>query len=106
RNRDVVREDCPRLPSSYLDRFHVDAAVFSADALAFLVKTMGEDRVMLGSDYPFPLGEQQVGSLIRSHEALPAPTREKLLHENASAFFGLDAGRIGMSGAAAVRRSA
>jgi len=61
---------------------------------------------MLGSDYPFPLGEQQVGSLIRSHEALPGPTREKLLHENASAFFGLDAGRIGMSGAAAVRRSA
>ena len=106
RNRDVVREDCPRLPSSYLDRFHVDAAVFSGEALAFLVKIMGEDRVMLGSDYPFPLGEQQVGSLIRSHEALPAPTREKLLHANASAFFGVDAGRFAVSGAAAVRRSA
>src|SRR2546430_11201698 len=37
RNRDVVREDCPRLLSSYVDRFHVDAAVFSADALTFLV---------------------------------------------------------------------
>jgi aminocarboxymuconate-semialdehyde decarboxylase len=101
-----VREDCPRLPSSYVDRFHVDAAVFSGDALAFLVKIMGEDRVMLGSDYPFPLGEQQVGNLIRSHEALPMPTREKLLHANASAFFGLDAGRSAMSGASAARRSA
>jgi len=29
RNRDIVREDCPRLPSSYVDRFQVDAAVFS-----------------------------------------------------------------------------
>ena len=106
RNRDVVREDCPRLPSSYVDRFHVDAAVFSGDALAFLVKIMGEDRVMLGSDYPFPLGEQQVGSLIRSHEALPTPTREKLLHANATAFFGLDAGRSAVSGAPAARRSA
>jgi len=67
---------------------------------------MGEDRVMLGSDYPFPLGEQQVGSLIRSHEGLPAPTREKLLHANANAFFDLDAGRIAVRGAAAVRRSA
>ena len=90
RNRDIVREDCPRLPSSYVDRFFVDAAVFSGDALSFLVKTMGEERVMLGSDYPFPLGEQQVGNLIRSHESLPARTRECLLHANATRFFGLD----------------
>jgi aminocarboxymuconate-semialdehyde decarboxylase len=90
RNRDIVREDCPRLPSSYVDRFHVDAAVFSGDALSFLVKTMGEDRVMLGSDYPFPLGEQQVGQLIRSHEQLAAPARAKLLHSNAARFFALE----------------
>ncbi len=95
RNRDIVREDCPRLPSSYLDRFYVDAAVFSGDALAFLVKTMGEERVMLGSDYPFPLGEQQVGSLIRSHAGLPPATRERLLHTNATRFFGLEEVRAG-----------
>jgi aminocarboxymuconate-semialdehyde decarboxylase len=91
RNRDIVREDCPRLPSSYLDRFSVDAAVFSADALELLVKTMGEERVMLGSDYPFPLGEREVGSLIRSHPRLSAATRARLLGGNASRFFGLDA---------------
>ena len=92
RNRDIVREDCPRLPSSYVDRFHVDAAVFSGDALAFLVKVMGEDRVMLGSDYPYPLGEQQVGSLIRSHPTLPERARAKLLHANATGFFHLEGG--------------
>jgi len=90
RNRDIVREDCPRLPSSYVDRFYVDGAVFSGDALAFLVRSVGEDRVMLGSDYPFPLGEQHVGSLIRSQETLSPATRAKLLHGNASEFFGLD----------------
>jgi aminocarboxymuconate-semialdehyde decarboxylase len=90
RNRDIVREDCPRLPSSYVDRFHVDAAVFNGDALAFLLKSMGEDRVMLGSDYPYPLGEQQVGSLIRSHPTLSDRTRDKLLHANATRFFGLE----------------
>jgi aminocarboxymuconate-semialdehyde decarboxylase len=90
RNRDIVRADCPRLPSSYVDRFCVDAAVFSGDALAFLVTVMGEDRVMLGSDYPYPLGEQRVGSLIRAQQSLPAVTRLKLLRGNATRFFGLD----------------
>jgi len=89
RNRDIVREDCPRLPSTYVNRFFVDGAVFSAEALEYLVKTMGEDRVMLGSDYPFPLGEQRVGELIRSHGSLTASAREKLLHSNAVDFFGL-----------------
>ncbi|HLJ36821.1 MAG TPA: amidohydrolase family protein [Steroidobacteraceae bacterium] len=89
RNRDIVREDCPHPPSTYLDRFSVDATVFSEEALEFLVRTMGEDRVMLGSDYPYPLGEQQVGSLIRSHPRLSPVTRDKLLHGNAAAFFGL-----------------
>jgi len=108
RNRDIVREDCPRLPSSYVDRFHVDAAVFSGDALAFLVKSMGEDRVMLGSDYPYPLGEQQVGSLIRSHPALSDRTRDKLLHANATRFFGLESARTKLraGGSAQARRRA
>ncbi len=106
RNRDIVREDCPRLPSSYVDRFHVDAAVFSADALSFLVRTMGEDRVMLGSDYPFPLGEQQAGSLIRSHAGLPASVREKLLQANARRFFRLASAPAAQGAAAAARRSA
>jgi len=103
RNRDIVREDCPHPPSSYLDRFCVDAAVFSGDALGFLVNTMGEDRVMLGSDYPFPLGEQQVGSLIRSHASLTVPVREKLLHANAARFFGLPGAMIGAHDLATAR---
>jgi aminocarboxymuconate-semialdehyde decarboxylase len=106
RNRDIVREDCPRLPSSYIDRFHVDAAVFSGDALDFLVRTMGEDRVMLGSDYPYPLGEQQVGSLIRSHAALSDAARAKLLHANAARFFGLEPARSNQAGAQPARRRA
>jgi aminocarboxymuconate-semialdehyde decarboxylase len=89
RHRDLVREDCPQLPSSYVDRFYVDAAVFSREALTLLLGTMGEDRVMLGSDYPFPLGEQQVGRLIRADRSLGARVRGKLLHTNAAAFFGL-----------------
>jgi len=62
--------------------------VFDNRALHFLVGTMGADRVMLGSDYPFPLGEHQVGSLIRTSN-LPEPAKALLLGGNAASFLGL-----------------
>ena len=88
RERDIIREDCPRLPSSYVDRFYVDSAVFDARALELLVDVMGEERVMLGSDYPYPLGERQVGQLIR-HCHFSGQARERLLSGNARCFFGI-----------------
>ncbi|MFM0005116.1 amidohydrolase family protein [Paraburkholderia dipogonis] len=89
RERDIVRENCPHLPSSYVDRFCVDSAVFDDGALRLLVDVMGPERVMLGSDYPFPLGEQQVGRLIADHIGLDESAKRRLLSENAQAFFDL-----------------
>ncbi|AXY22275.1 Amidohydrolase [Komagataeibacter saccharivorans] len=89
RNRDIVRVDCPNLPSSYVDRFHVDSAVFDPDALELLVRVMGDERIMLGSDYPFPLGESPVGGLVRSATFLGADARARILGGNAAAFLGL-----------------
>ncbi len=88
RHRDIVRQDCPSPPSGYVDRFYVDSAVFSPGALNMLVDVMGEDRVLLGSDYPFPLGEQQIGDLIRNHKDLTPTVKSNLLGGNARAFFG------------------
>lgn len=90
RHRDIVREDCPNLPSSYTDRFYVDSAVFSHDSLALLIKVMGEERVLLGSDYPFPLGEQAVGDLVRSQPGLSSRARRGILGDNAVRFFDLE----------------
>jgi len=89
RERDIVRKDCPQPPSSYVDRFSVDSAVFDARALALLVDVMGERRVMLGSDAPFPLGEQQVGALVRGHAGLSSGTKDAILGANAARFFGV-----------------
>ncbi|GAA0820647.1 amidohydrolase family protein [Streptosporangium amethystogenes subsp. fukuiense] len=75
-------------PSHYLDRFSVDSVVFDERALRLLVDTMGEDRVMLGSDFPYPLGESPVGSLIRGAGFLSADARAKLLGGNATRFLG------------------
>ncbi len=84
----VARGDCQHPPSHYLNRFSVDSAVFDERTLQFLAGTMGADQVMLGSDYPFPLGEERVGSLIRQSD-LPQPTKTKLLSGNAIRFLGL-----------------
>jgi aminocarboxymuconate-semialdehyde decarboxylase len=90
-NRDIARGKSAHPPSHYTNRFYVDSAVFDPGALRLLIDVMGEERVMLGSDYPFPLGELRVGSLIRDMEGLSAATREKLLAANARQFLGLPA---------------
>jgi aminocarboxymuconate-semialdehyde decarboxylase len=92
KHRDIVRKDCPRPPSEYAHRLHVDSIVFDEGALRLLVDVMGVERVMLGSDYPFPLGEQEVGGLVRGVSFLDGAQKRKILADNASRFFRLDAG--------------
>ena len=62
--RDIVRADCPHPPSHYLQRFHVDSCVFDPRVLRLLVDMMGTERIMLGSDHPFPLGEAPIGAVV------------------------------------------
>ncbi len=76
-------------PGRYLDRFSVDSAVFDERALRFLIDVMSPEHVMLGSDYPFPLGEERVGALIKG-SGLSAEVTEQLLGRNAIEFFKLD----------------
>jgi aminocarboxymuconate-semialdehyde decarboxylase len=82
-----ARGVCQLPPSHYVNRFYVDSAVFDERALQFLIATMGSERVMLGSDYPFPLGEHPIGGVIRSSHLAPE-TKMRLLGENAAEFFG------------------
>ena len=88
--RDIVRADCPKPPSTYAERFSVDSAVFSDEALRLLVSVMGEDRILMGSDYPFPLGETEPGHLIAHSDHLSDGAKQKLLASNADNFFALD----------------
>jgi aminocarboxymuconate-semialdehyde decarboxylase len=89
-NRDIARGETSQPPSSYVDRFSVDSAVFDPRALEFLVEVMGAERVMLGSDYPFPLGEQTVGGLVRGAGFLGESEKAGILGGNALRFLALD----------------
>ena len=91
---DLCAADNDVNPRDYLGRFYVDSLVHDADALRFLIELMGADRIALGSDYPFPLGEATPGRLIDSMTSLSAETQARLLAETALEFLGLSIDRF------------
>ncbi|GIW74816.1 MAG: 2-hydroxy-3-carboxy-6-oxo-7-methylocta-2,4-dienoate decarboxylase [Phycisphaerales bacterium] len=97
---DIVAVDCASNPWSYLAdygrpaRFWVDSAVYSRNALRYLIAMMDERRVAMGSDYPFPLGEARPGAMIDSMYDLTDKTKRQLLSGSALEFLNLDASRF------------
>ena len=69
-------------PTDYLGKFWIDSLVHDFDMLEFLLKKVGNKKIALGSDYPFPLGEKMPGSLIKNSN-LSNTTKENLLYKNA-----------------------
>ena len=91
---DLCAADNDINPREYLGRFYVDSLVHDADALRFLIELMGADRIALGSDYPFPLGEATPGRLIDSMTSLSPETKKRLLAGTALEFLGLSMDRF------------
>ena len=98
----VARGKSEHPPTHYVSRFYVDSAVFDHRSLQLLVDVMGTDRVVLGSDYPFPLGEERVGALVRNSRLTPE-VKAKLLGGNASKFLGLQMEELETAAAATTR---
>ena len=97
---DLVAIDSRINPRSYLARiderggaaparFYVDSLVHDADALRLLRKLFGADRIALGSDYPFPLGEAHPGELIESMPDFSPEEKMRLLSGSAREFLTL-----------------
>jgi len=76
-----------KAPKDYLGHFYLDSLVHDEKMLRYLIDLIGADRVALGSDYPFPLGEHVPGKLIESME-LPKQVKKQLLHGTALEWLG------------------
>ncbi len=85
-----ARADCganlPQPPSAYLKRLYFDTMVFDPDQIAYLVSKYGPDHVLLGSDYPYDMGEADPVALVDSVSALSNDDRD--------AIYGLNAARL------------
>jgi len=87
---DLCAIDNPVNPREYLGRFWVDSLVHDSEMLDRIVDLFGPDRVALGTDYPFPLGELEPGRLI-DRSSYSDATRKQLLAGAALEWLGLDA---------------
>lgn len=73
-------------PSAYLADFYYDTVAMSAPAIAFLTGLVGPERVLLGSDYPFALGDPEPVRTVEQAVADPATVRA-IVHDNAMRLF-------------------
>ncbi len=83
---DLVAVTNPFPPSKYLGRFYVDSLTHDPDLLRRLIELIGANRIALGSDYPFPLGETLPGEMIESLADLTTDQKEWLLFRSALEF--------------------
>lgn len=87
--REDVRSGLPRPPSEYLSRFYFDTMVFEPDQLGFLIDKYGSDHVLLGTDYPYDMGESDPLGLINRVDGLSDADVAKVSGGNASRLLGL-----------------
>jgi aminocarboxymuconate-semialdehyde decarboxylase len=69
-------------PRESFSLLHFDSVVFDPEALRFLVRTVGADRVLLGSDYPFPIGDLRPRQVL---EGVPLADADRELIEGGNA---------------------
>jgi len=83
-----VRPECQRLisrpPSTYLHQLYYDTVVYTGETLASLVRQVGSEHVLLGTDYPFDMGESDPVGHIAGVRSLSRADKEKLWGGNAA----------------------
>jgi aminocarboxymuconate-semialdehyde decarboxylase len=75
-------------PSEYLRHFFYDSIIHSAHSSAFLIDTIGSDRVMLGSDFPFDMNAASPVAEIEAQPLLSREQRASIYHRTATEFLG------------------
>ncbi|MBU2019149.1 MAG: amidohydrolase [Bacteroidetes bacterium] len=86
---DLVAIDNPINPRNYLGKFWVDCITHDIDALEYILKLQGSKKVCLGSDYPFPLGDLEIGKFIEDSQ-LPNETIEDIFCNSTLEWLQLD----------------
>lgn len=85
---DLVAIDNKNNPKDYLGKFWVDSHVCDHKMLQYVIDLVGADKVMQGSDYPFPLGEAVPGELVRT-APISESEKEKIMGLSAKSWLGL-----------------
>ncbi len=87
--RDEPKEFIDKPPKEYARGMYYDSLTHSADNLRFLIDTLGGDRVVIGSDYPFGLGETDPVGFLNSCK-LDSSVQRGIEEANALRFLGIE----------------
>lgn len=91
---DLVAIDNPNNPRSYLGKFWVDSITHDARLMQYVLDLQGASKVVMGSDYPFPLGDLEFGRYIETDMDLPEAERAAIFHGAALEWLNLDKARF------------
>jgi len=87
----AVRPEAQKMrhaPETYLKRIWFDNLVYDADQLAALIKRVGVGQVVLGTDYPFDMGDYRCAAFVEQIETLSEDERKQILSGNARRLLG------------------
>jgi len=87
--RQDLKSTCRQAPVDYLRRFYYDTIGYSDDVLDYLVRVIGADRVLMGSDYCFPIAYERPVDVVTSHPRLDAAAKRAITEANARALLRL-----------------
>lgn len=84
--RPECRQHIDRPPSTYLRHFYFDTIIHSTLASDFLIRAVGADRIMLGSDFPFDMKAATPVADIEAQTDLTEEQRQRIYHGTAAEF--------------------
>ncbi len=90
---DLVAIDNPVNPRNYLGKFWVDSITHDPLMLEYVIKMIGADKIVLGSDYPFPLGDLEIGKFIEDMK-LDTNIKEAIFYKGPLTWLGVDKERF------------
>jgi aminocarboxymuconate-semialdehyde decarboxylase len=87
--RPEPKERVHQFPRAFLNNFYFDTITHNPDALRYLIGFAGSDHVLMGSDYPYDMGDDNPVQTVLSLSGIEEEDRCRILHENAISLFGL-----------------
>ena len=87
--RQEARANIQQPPSAYLDRFYYDCLTHSEEALRFLIDSVGIDRVVFGTDWPFDMAQDWPVSWVLGLDSLTQDEKEAILYKNLEKLLGI-----------------
>ena len=97
-----ARPDChaglPKPPSEYLKQIYFDTVVFTPSQLRYLVETYGRDHMLMGTDYPYDMGEYDPVGHVQSVAGRDTETVSAICGGNTASLLGLEPQMAAASG--------